>query len=704
MMASTGAGAAGSGGAAAASSSKPVVHDQESRADRRQQRELQEARMQGSVAPAIDANTGQMINPHNPEFITKRPWYLGTGGQDELSSSAAAAAESLQHQADQRSDRERRELSLTAAEELLEKQRRKLKQQAAAGRFEKGQWVEALKKNKMPYRICQIIKIHGSSGDNKHQEFDLQFEDGSIERKVRIGQRNSTGTTLNKPPRIRMTVTGNRSTTSTSTTSVSMDNNDTYKETFASKRDQYHGYDRDKHNAILNKKYEQKLEIRRQLREAQQQRRKEGEQQRAAGKTGGASDSDSDDSDVEGGGGNNNSGDESDDEFVQRDEDDRVLTTRLARQGGVGGAQMKVTARNLRIREDTAKYLRNLDPNSAYYDPKSRSMRDNPHPETAAAAGETDFAGDNFARISGDAVALAQQQLFAWDATEQGVTEVHPQANPSQAELLKRQFQTKAQDLKLQAKRAVLDKYGGEEYLDGGDGLASAVVGKNGNDAKPAAAAALVVAADRKLRFGVSTETEHYSRDGRLLKHGETQKRKALESKYEENVFINGHTTVWGSFFHKGAFTWGYADDHSLMKQSYCTGENGRMANDEANEMTYGTGQAGSAALAQARGMLKPKPSMGNAGGSVAPTSALANRSKLYGEADPSAVLDDRKVKEALAKQEKEQDDRNKRKYHSMNADVDMTEEMMEAYRIRKDKKSDPMANLGSDELLDYKK
>jgi len=33
---------------------------------------------------------------------------------------------------------------------------------------------------------------------------------------------------------------------------------------------------------------------------------------------------------------------------------------------------------NNRIREDTAKYLRNLDTNSAFYDPKTRSMRDNP--------------------------------------------------------------------------------------------------------------------------------------------------------------------------------------------------------------------------------------------------------------------------------------------------------------------------------------
>ena len=42
----------------------------------------------------------------------------------------------------------------------------------------------------------------------------------------------------------------------------------------------------------------------------------------------------------------------------------------------------RTTVRNLRIREDTAKYLRNLDSNSAYYDPKTRSMRDNPYKNT----------------------------------------------------------------------------------------------------------------------------------------------------------------------------------------------------------------------------------------------------------------------------------------------------------------------------------
>ena len=44
-------------------------------------------------------------------------------------------------------------------------------------------------------------------------------------------------------------------------------------------------------------------------------------------------------------------------------------------------SRQTVSVRNLRIREDTAKYLRNLDANSAFYDPKTRSMRENPYAE-----------------------------------------------------------------------------------------------------------------------------------------------------------------------------------------------------------------------------------------------------------------------------------------------------------------------------------
>lgn len=71
------------------------------------------------------------------------------------------------------------------------------------------------------------------------------------------------------------------------------------------------------------------------------------------------------------------SSDESDQGDGEEDDEDKY-----AEGADVAGQRMdaktRVTVRNLRIREDTAKYLRNLDENSAYYDPKTRSMREAP--------------------------------------------------------------------------------------------------------------------------------------------------------------------------------------------------------------------------------------------------------------------------------------------------------------------------------------
>ena len=179
-------------------------------------------------------------------------------------------------------------------------------------------------------------------------------------------------------------------------------------------------------------------------------------------------------------------------------------------------------------------------------------------------------------------------------------------------------------------------------------------------------------------------------------------------TKYEEDIFLNGHTTVWGSFFHKGAFRWGYADDHSLMKNSYCTGENGKRANDQANEQRYGTGVAGSAQIAQAREMLKSIPKANRPSSSLHDT--LTSSSKLYGEADSQQQqqqLDLNKVQKAITKQqtdEQEFNDDRKRKYNSMNINDanDVTEEDMEAFRLTKKHADDPMAKLANtDELLD---
>ena len=593
-----------------------------------------------------------------------------------------------------------------------------------------------------------------------------------MERNVRPwGENNNNGGGSKRigivMPRMRVTRTGSRAVRSGVVGTKKIG-----KETYDSKRDAYHGVEVEGHTRRMEERYKEREALRKEQRRKEREKqkreddeRKEEEERRRRGDgatTGGRndddddagarsadSDSDSDSDDGGGGGNNDDDGFSSDDEIVQNDADDRLFTSRLARQGGVGGAQMKVTARNLRIREDTAKYLRNLDPNSAYYDPKSRSMRDNPYDagggddivaggdggggddmssalaRRAAAAESRGFAGDNFARISGDAVGLAKTQLFAWDAEKKLGIEgaVHVQADPSRAELMRRKVESRGMDMRETKRKAVLDRYGGEEYLDapsgggsrGGEGRSSSARssssdGYGGGDA----IAPKETPEERATRFGVSHAEQEYGRDGRIASStsgvgGSKQKtRVPIPCKYEEDVHVNGHVSVWGSYFHKGAFRWGYSDDHSLIRSSYGTGINGRIANDESNELQYGSGVAGSAMLASARKMLEviPKSSLNGNDDKFKPH----QQSKLYGEVvDQHKEFDREKLRAAMKRQRQQEEDvadgKNKRKYNSSSVEVDVTEEDMEAYRLSKGRGAeDPMVNMDDEELLDYKK
>ncbi|GMN53407.1 hypothetical protein TIFTF001_022549 [Ficus carica] len=87
------------------------------------------------------------------------------------------------------------------------------------------------------------------------------------------------------------------------------------------------------------------------------------------------------------------------------------------------------TVRNLRIREDIAKYLLNLDVNSAYYDPKTQSMREDPLP-----ADPNENVGNP--------------------------QDNHLQAAPSQAELLYKNYKVIKEKLKSQLKDTITKKHG----------------------------------------------------------------------------------------------------------------------------------------------------------------------------------------------------------------------------------------------------
>lgn len=78
----------------------------------------------------------------------------------------------------------------------------------------------------------------------------------------------------------------------------------------------------------------------------------------------------------------NSKEEEEEEEEQDSDADEDKYVDEVDMPGTKVDSKQRITVRNLRIREDTAKYLRNLDPNSAYYDPKTRSMRDNPYAGT----------------------------------------------------------------------------------------------------------------------------------------------------------------------------------------------------------------------------------------------------------------------------------------------------------------------------------
>ncbi|EME32812.1 Pre-mRNA-splicing factor SLU7 [Galdieria sulphuraria] len=204
----------------------------------------------------------------------------------------------------------------------------------------------------------------------------------------------------------------------------------------------------------------------------------------------------------------------------------------------------RVTVRNLRIREDTAKYLRNLDVNSAYYDPKSRSMRADPLPHIDP--DDKDFAGDNFILYSGDTQKIAQVQLNFMEAERQGLEMPHLIAEPSLAELVHREYKTKKESVEEKHRREVLEKYGGEEYLR-----------KPSDELNPQQSELYI----------------EYGPDGRIRKGLE---KSIPRSKYAEDVHEGNHSSVWGSFYKNGR--WGYKCCHQTVRRSYCTGTAGRDA------------------------------------------------------------------------------------------------------------------------------
>mmetsp|Transcript_19340 Transcript_19340/g.63029 ORF Transcript_19340/g.63029 Transcript_19340/m.63029 type:complete len:336 (-) Transcript_19340:235-1242(-) len=136
--------------------------------DRAKQRELAEARQNGQAAPEVDVNSGAMINPHNPDFITKRPWYLGDSGP------------SLQHH-DTRGAATASEVSMAEADAHLRRRRGAWEARVGGGAVavvEVGAWIEALYRGKTPWLPARVAKVRLDGS------LDLEFENGRTSQKV----------------------------------------------------------------------------------------------------------------------------------------------------------------------------------------------------------------------------------------------------------------------------------------------------------------------------------------------------------------------------------------------------------------------------------------------------------------------------------------------------------------------------------------
>ena len=217
------------------------------------------------------------------------------------------------------------------------------------------------------------------------------------------------------------------------------------------------------------------------------------------------------------------------------------------------GRQQSTATRNLRIREDTAKYLLNLDLDSAKYDPKTRSMVDMGAQADQAAAL---VAEDNFMRASGDAAEFERAQKYAWETQERGdKNKLHLQANPTSGEYFRRKEKEESEANQKAHRKNLLKRYGGEEYM------------------QTTRSEAGVVENERYVEYDLSGAVKGAPKA-------------EAKSKYPEDVLVNNHESIWGSWW--ANYRWGYACCHSTVKNSYCTGEEGKLAFESAENRRIG--------------------------------------------------------------------------------------------------------------------
>ncbi|XP_063362835.1 pre-mRNA-splicing factor SLU7-like [Cydia amplana] len=241
----------------------------------------------------------------------------------------------------------------------------------------------------------------------------------------------------------------------------------------------------------------------------------------------------------------------------------------------------------------------------------------------------------------------------------------------------------------MQVKESVLEKYGGEEHLK---------------------------VPPRELLLAQTEVFTQYNRDGTVANGPEKQ---LAKSKYEEDVLINNHTSVWGSYWRDGQ--WGYKCCHSFIKMSYCVGEAGKSVVLEVKDAD--TSKATSAVFKEFKQPAEKKKDKEKEK-SLSSSSSDSSSSSSDSETDHRSKTEktskkkkskkkkkkdkkelkkeEHKLKKALEAEERQQKhasyllsvDERKRPYNSMYEAKAPTEEEMEAYRMKRQREEDPMSQF----------
>jgi pre-mRNA-processing factor SLU7 len=250
-------------------------------------------------------------------------------------------------------------------------------------------------------------------------------------------------------------------------------------------------------------------------------------------------------------------------------------------------------------------------------------------------------AEEDFIRSSGDAAEFERLQRSAWESQERGdKNKLHLQANPTEAEALRRRLEKERAEASEKKRRELLAKYGGAEHLE------------------------KAVEVEEEERY------VEYTESGAVK--GETKVKP--KSKYVEDKYIGNHTSVWGSWWDN--FQWGYTCCHSTVKNSYCSGKEGIAAADMAKKMRLGLLTASdSKESKESKEVIQAK-----------------DQDYIVKEQPHREGISGLKASGGGGKTVEGEEKEGKRKLEHMLGGV--TEEDMETYRKQKRLHDDPMANF----------